>query len=149
VNPPATEVDPLDRIHRSIEIDAPAGRVWELVTRPGWWINEGSVDPDPDVRIDGSTTVLTHSAYGEFRLETVESRPPSYVAYRWLNPGADAGTLVEFQIEPRGGGVTLSVVETGFSRLGKPREAWLEHRDGNVTGWENELNAAKVYVELP
>jgi uncharacterized protein YndB with AHSA1/START domain len=147
VNHAATDVDPLDRIDRSIEIDASAERVWELVTRPGWWINEGSVDPDPDVRVDGPVTVLTHPAYGEFRLETVESRPPSYVAYRWLEPDADVGTVVEFQIEPRDGGVTLSVTESGFSRLGKPRDAWLKHREGNVTGWESELSAAKGFVE--
>src|SRR4249919_1813509 len=66
----ATDIDPLDRIDRSIEIDAPAERVWDLVTRPGWWINEGAVDPEPDVHVDGSLTVLTHPKYGEFQLET-------------------------------------------------------------------------------
>jgi uncharacterized protein YndB with AHSA1/START domain len=141
------DLDPLDRIDRSIDIDASAERVWDLVTRPGWWINEGSVDPDPDVRVEGSTTVLTHPAYGEFRLETVESRPPSYVAYRWLDADADAGTLVEFRIEPRDAGVTLTVAESGFSRLGKPREEWLKRREGNVEGWTLELEAARRYVE--
>jgi uncharacterized protein YndB with AHSA1/START domain len=147
VNHIATDLDPLDRIDRSIEINASAERVWDLVTRPGWWINEGSVDPDPDVRVDGSMTVLTHPKYGEFRLETVESQPPSYVAYRWLDPGQDAGTLVEFRIEPHEGGVTLSVAESGFSRLGKPREQWLKHREDNVSGWTTELDAAKTFVE--
>ena len=42
---PPTDLDPLDRIDRSIEIDAPAERVWDLVTRPGWWINEGAGGP--------------------------------------------------------------------------------------------------------
>lgn len=46
----AADLDPLDRIDRSIDIDAPAGRVWDLVARPGWWINEGDVDPQPDLR---------------------------------------------------------------------------------------------------
>jgi len=142
-----TDLDPLDRIDRSIEIDATAERVWDLVTRPGWWINEGSVDPDPDVRVDGSTTVLTHPKYGEFRLETVESRPPSYIAYRWFEPDRGTNTLVEFRIEPREGGVTLSVAESGFSQLGKPREEWLKHREGNVEGWKSELDAAKAFVE--
>ena len=148
MNDTATERDPLDRIDRSIEIDASAERVWDLVTRPGWWINEGTVDPGPDVRVDGDVTVLTHPRYGEFRLETVESRPPSYVAYRWLEPEmGGAGTLVEFSIEPRGDGVTLTVAESGFSQLGKPREEWLKRREGNDTGWQDELRAAKVFVE--
>jgi uncharacterized protein YndB with AHSA1/START domain len=144
----ATDIDPLDRIDRSIEIDAPAERVWDLVTRPGWWINEGAVDPEPDVHVDGSLTVLTHPKYGEFQLETVESRPPSYIAYRWLEPDmGGAGTLVEFRIEPRGEGVTLSVAESGFSQLGKSREEWLKRREGNVEGWRDELKAAKVFAE--
>ena len=53
MNHPATDLDPLDRIDRTIDIDASAERVWDLVTRPGWWINEGTVDDDPDVRVDG------------------------------------------------------------------------------------------------
>ena len=147
MNHTATDLDPLDRIDRSIEIDASAERVWDLVTRPGWWINEGSVDPDPDLRVDGATTVLAHPKYGEFLLETVESRPPSYIAYRWHEPAREASTLVEFRIEPREGGVTLWVAESGFSRLGKQREEWLQHREGNVEGWRQELGAAKAFVE--
>ncbi len=92
--------------------------------------------------------MLTHPKYGEFQLETVESRPPSYIAYRWLEPDmGGAGTLVEFRIEPRGEGVTLSVAESGFSQLGKSREEWLKRREGNVEGWRDELKAAKVFAE--
>jgi len=143
-----TQVDPLDRIDRSIEIDAPAERVWELVSRPGWWINEGAVDPEPDLVVTDDQAVLRHPAYGEFQLETVESRPPSYIAYRWLEPDmGGAGTLVEFRIEPREGGVTLRVAESGFSGLGKSRVEWLAHREGNVEGWATELAAARVWTE--
>ena len=142
------DLDPLDRIDRTIDIDAPAERVWDLVARPGWWINEGAVDPELDVQTEGDITVLTHPTYGEFRLRTVESHPTSYVAYHWLDVAVDAPTLVEFRIEPReAGGVTLSVTESGFSRLGKSREEWLKHREGNDEGWRDELAVAKTYVE--
>jgi uncharacterized protein YndB with AHSA1/START domain len=147
VNDADIDLDPLDRIDRSIEIDAPADRVWALVTRPGWWINQSAVDPDPDLRTEGEVTVLTHPTYGEFRLETVESRPLSYVAFHWQDMGTDAPTLVEFRIEPRAVGVTLSVTESGFSRLGKSRERWIQHREGNDQGWRDQLTAAKTYVE--
>jgi uncharacterized protein YndB with AHSA1/START domain len=145
-----TELDPLDRIDRSIDIDAPAERVWELVSRPGWWINEGQVDPEPDLVVTDDQAVLRHPAYGEFRLHVLASRPPSYVSYRWVNPDAEAGTLVEFWIEPReGGGVTLKVAESGFSGLGKAREEWLAHREGNVEGWTTELAVARTWAERP
>jgi len=144
-----TDLDPLDRIDRTIDIDASADRVWDLVARPGWWINEGVVDPEPDLRVEGSATVVDHPTYGEFRFETVASRPPSYVAYRWLDGDSGIGTLVEFQITPRDGGVTLAVAESGFSRLDKPREDWVKQREGNVAGWAEELQAARRYVEQP
>ena len=144
-----TDLDPLDRIDRSIDIDAPADRVWELVSRPGWWINEGAVDPDPDLVVTGNDAVLRHPAYGEFRLQVIASRPPSYASYRWIDQETGAGTLVEFWIEPREGGVTLRVAESGFSALGKSREAWMAHREGNVQGWESELSAARAWVERP
>ena len=99
------------------------------------------------MRVEGDTAVLTHPTYGEFRLVTVETRPMSYVAFRWLDMDTDVGTLVEFRLEPREGGVRLSVAESGFSRLGKAREEWIEHREGNVAGWQDELGVAKTFVE--
>ena len=146
-DPQQTEVDPLDRIDRSIDIDAPAARVWELVSRPGWWINEGEVDPEPDLVVTDGRAVLRHPVHGEFRLHVVDSRPTSYVSYRWIAGDAAVGTLVEFEIVHREGGVTLRVVESGFSGLGKAREDWLAHRAGNVEGWAAELAAARTWVE--
>ncbi len=146
-DPQQTDLDPLDRIDRSIDIDASVERVWDLVSRPGWWINEGAVDPAPDLVVTGDDAVLRHPAHGEFRLRVLASRPPSYISYRWVDPGSDAGTLVEFWIEPRAGGVTLRVAESGFSGLGKERADWLAHREGNVEGWTSELAAARTWVE--
>jgi hypothetical protein len=145
--PDIDPLDPLDRIDRSIEIAAGADVVWDLVSRPGWWINDGTVDPEPDVVVEGDEAVVTHPTHGVFRLRTLESRPTSYLSYRWVDPGSDAGTLVEFWIEPRDGGVTLRVAESGFSTLGKPREEWLRHREGNVEGWATELDAARRFTE--
>jgi len=148
----AIELDPLDRIEKSVVIDASAEKVFELVSRPGWWINDGAIDPKPDVRQEGDLAVVTHPEYGEFRLQTVASEPPRYVAIRWHHQlpddGARRSTLVEFRVEPRhAGGVTLSVVESGFSRLQKPREEWLRDRSGNDEGWETELAAARTFIE--
>jgi uncharacterized protein YndB with AHSA1/START domain len=148
-----TDLDPLDRIDKSIVIDASAERVWDLVSRPGWWINDGTVEADPDLRQEGEVTVVTHQEHGEFRLLTVASDRPSYVSFRWIHGETEdrdeRSTLVEFRIVPRGDGVTLSVTESGFSSLSEDRTTWLADRSGNDEGWTTELAAARTFVERP
>ncbi|MFJ8194136.1 SRPBCC domain-containing protein [Streptomyces sp. NPDC096094] len=146
------ELDELDRIDRQIDIDAPADRVWELVVRPGWYINDGAVEAEPDLRQDGDVAVVRHPSLGEFRFRTVELDKPRYAAFRWVgSPSRDESTpstLVEFWIDERdGGGVTLRVVESGFSGLADDPAAWLKEREGNDKGWLTELAAAKAFVE--
>ena len=136
----------LDRIERSIEIDASAERVWALLERPGWWINEHEVDPDPVIRWQSEdVAVVVHEKYGEFELHRVEANPPRYISWRWIERD-DAGTLVEFWVDDRPGGVTLKVVESGLAGLGKDAEALRKHYDGNSEGWEVELAAARRFV---
>jgi uncharacterized protein YndB with AHSA1/START domain len=137
----------LDRIERSIEIDASAEKVWSLIARPGWWINEEEVDPDPELRREGEFDVLVHPKYGEFRLKTLDRDEPRHIAYLWVdNVAPEAGTTVEFWIEDRPGGVTLRVVESGFSGLKKDRAAIDNQIRENTHGWEVELEAARRFV---
>ena len=142
-----TDIDPtLDRIERSIDIDATAEKVWDLIIRPGWWINEGEVDLVAEVSHEGPVAVVTHPKWGEFRIETVVSDAPRHAVYRWHDNASGGGTTVEFTVEPRDGGVTLSVVETGFLSLEKSREDVLHHIEENTGGWEQELAAAQRFV---
>lgn len=151
----AEELAELDSISRQIDIDATAERVWALIARPGWYINEGTVDDDPDIRYEpdgdgGQIAVVTHPVHGAFRIRTVTLDEPRYAAFRWLGATADGGdgTLVEFWIDERAeGGVTLRVLESGFSTLSDDPAVWLEKREGNVQGWNIELAAGKAYVE--
>jgi uncharacterized protein YndB with AHSA1/START domain len=139
--------DVLDRIERTIDIDASAEKVWSLVARPGWWINDQEVDPDPVLRKDGDYDVLVHPKHGEFRLQTLRSEPPRHVAYHWVdNVAPEAGTTVEFWIEDRADGVTLRVVESGFSGLKKDRAAIAHQVEENTRGWQIELEAARRFV---
>jgi uncharacterized protein YndB with AHSA1/START domain len=150
------ELAELDSIRRQIDIDASAEKVWSLITRPGWYVNDGTVLDDPDTRVetadDGTeVAVVTHPTMGEFRFRTIELDEPRYAAFRWLGtPFRDAteGTLVEFRIkENPSGGVTLEVLESGFSTLSEDPAVWLKEREGNDNGWAQELEAAKTYVE--
>ena len=142
-----------DSIDRSISIDASAERVYQLVARPGWWINEGAVT-DNLVSTDGDVSTVTHAKYGSFRIRTVEQDPPRYVSFRWLggdqaNEALEAvpGTLVEFWVEEQAGGVTLRVRESGFAALPVSEEKRRQNIEDNTQGWEEELQAAKAFVE--
>lgn len=138
-------------IERSIEIDAPAERVWELVSEPGWWINDGEYTDHVIEQRDG-TVVVTDPVHGAFVLVVVEERRPRYVAYRWLGrtdePTPDGpGTLTEFWIEDRDGGVVLRVRESGFETLGEDEEQLARTIADNVEGWETELVVARSHVQ--
>ena len=150
------ELAELDSIRRQIDIDASAEKVWSLITRPGWYVNDGTVLDDPDTRVETADVgteiaVVTHPTMGEFRFRTIELDEPRYAAFRWLGtPYRDAteGTLVEFRIEDNpAGGVTLEVLESGFSTLSEDPAVWLKEREGNDNGWAQELEAAKTYIE--
>lgn len=137
----------LDRIERSIDIDASAEKVFALVQRPGWWINDEEVDPEPEMRQKDGYDVLVHPKWGEFRLKTLQRDEPRYVSFHWVdNVAPEAGTTVEFWIEDRPGGVTLRVVESGFGSLKKDRAQIDNQISENTRGWEIELAAAKRFV---
>jgi uncharacterized protein YndB with AHSA1/START domain len=137
----------LDRIERTIDIDASAEKVWSLITRPGWWINEGDVDPDPELHREGDYDVVVHPKHGTFKFATLERDEPRHIAYHWVdNVAPEAGTTVAFWIEDRPGGVTLRVVESGFQGLKKDRAAIDNQIKENSHGWEIELDAAKRFV---
>ena len=139
-----------DAIEKSIDIDAPAERVWTLVSEPGWWINEGAYRPHQIEHRDGVDHV-TDEKWGTFPIVTQKLDPPHYAAFRWLEQGeSDAngpGTTTEFWIEERAGGVTLRVRESGFASLDKPAQELRAQIDRNTEGWEQELGAAKKHVE--
>ncbi|MGH3357913.1 MAG: ATPase [Nocardioidaceae bacterium] len=145
--------DSKDRIERQIDIDANAERVWDLVSRPGWYINDGSIE---DVRVErvGDADVVHHPKHGTFPIRTVTLDPPRYAAFRWVPTEGHAdldnspSTLVEFWVDDRaGGGVTLKVVESGFDSLSGTAEDRRKALDGNTEGWETELLVAKKHLE--
>jgi uncharacterized protein YndB with AHSA1/START domain len=146
------DLDALDTIERSIDVDASPARVWALVSVPGWWIAEGDLAPNEVAEEGGDVFRVTHASFGSFRIARLEAREPSYVSFRWLGGGAGEGaegpdTLVEFFVDERPGGATVRVVESGFTRGEGDRRRWLGHREDNATGWREMLDAARRHVE--
>lgn len=96
---------------------------------------------------DGFDLVI-NPKHGTFPLVTIEQRPPRCISFRWLrrsdDPRVDGpGTLTEFWIDDRPGGVTLRVRESGFVALPiSDSERRAEIAD-NTGGWEYELAVAE------
>ena len=79
--------------------------------------------------------------------------PPHLFSFRWIPYGIDAEcdpateptTLVEFQLEPHGGGTRLTITESGFSRVPAHRRARaFRMNDG---GWTAQAENIKRHVE--
>ncbi|WP_422647265.1 SRPBCC domain-containing protein [Actinoalloteichus caeruleus] len=146
-----------DRIERDILIEAPPRVVWDLVSEPGWWINGGEITPH-EIQADGDARVLVRDPeHGVFAVETVDSRPHEYIAFRWYGGPSEAGrvaalgpgnsTLVEFLLRPVGtSSVRLRVVESGFAELDETALLRRRMLDDNTEGWRQELAALHRHV---
>jgi uncharacterized protein YndB with AHSA1/START domain len=144
------QTDHPQRIERSIEIHADLDKVWELVSQPAWWINDGTV-VDHRIERDGDLSIVHDDVHGIFHLRTVHLDRPRYAAFRWLSRdgGGDLeeATLVEFWITagPEGR-VTVRVVESDFDRVpGSDAERRRQIED-NTEGWTVELDAARAFL---
>ena len=136
----------LDRVERSTAIDASAEEVWELVCRPGWWINDGEIEPDSLPAATSGVQIVEHPQQGRFEVHTLRVDRPRYLSYRWVGGRSSADTVVEFFLEERPGGVTLRVVESGFEALAMSAEAKERLIEEHQFGWELELLAARKFT---
>lgn len=135
----------LDAVERSIDIEADAARVWALISRPGWWINDGEILQNACIEQRGDWHVIRDPRHGAFAVQVVRLEPPGFASFRWKRgepEEAAASTLVELSVVERPGGVRLTVVESGFAQLSDDRDAWTAFRAGNSEGWRIELDAA-------
>jgi len=140
-----------DAITREIEINAPLAIVWELVSQPGWWINDGAI-VDNTIEERNGVWHVTNTTHGTFPLLVEGSREPTYVAFRWApwdeRSVAAGNTLVEFFIEGDSDGpVTVRVVESGFASIQRDAAAIADTYRENESGWEEELGALRSAIE--
>lgn len=135
-----------DVITTNIDINANVGRVWDLVSEPGWWINNGRLGGHR-VERRGDECSVHDPDLGAFSVGVVALEPPRRAVFTW-HPGGDAvpRTTVEFTLQPQDGGtVRVTVVESGFTAMSADQHA--RNYGANVSGWQEELRLALAQLE--
>lgn len=148
---PADSDDVPDEIVRSIHIDADIDTVWNLVTEPGWFINDGAWTAHEITTSNGVSRVVD-PVCGEFIIGTDLLDPPHRAVFRWLGGVAGAledfpNNVIEFTLEPDGAGVCLTVRESGFARLSDDAIQRRKRYEENTAGWIEELDIARRHAE--
>ena len=144
-----------DQIERETVINAPPGRVWELITEAehlGRWF--GDAGAELELR-PGGAMVLRWTDHGTSRGRVVAVEPRTRFSYRWApftDPGGEEpvegnSTLVEFTLQPEGVGTRLRVVESGFASLATSEEQRVANHEGNTKGWEFETGELRKYAQ--
>jgi uncharacterized protein YndB with AHSA1/START domain len=144
-----------DRIERSVEIDAPLSRVWKALTDHeefGTWFRvrlDGPFAPGRTTR--GQITIPGFEHVG-FEAKVIDIDPPHFFAFTWhpypvepeLDYSLEEPTLVEFRLQPAGGGTRVTVIESGFERIPEHRRA--EAFRMNDGGWAQQLENIRKHV---
>ena len=98
---------------------------------------------------------ITYPGYEHIKWEaTVQKMEPERLfSFTWhpyaIDPNVDysgePATLVEFRLEPKGGGTLLTVTETGFDAIPKDRQ--FEAYRMNESGWTEQLQNIERHVK--
>lgn len=146
---------PNDRVVKSIEIKAPASRVWRALTDHrefGTWFRVNLESPF----VPGKTTKgrITYPGYEHLIMEVVVQKmePERLFSYTWhpyaVDPKMDYSneppTLVEFTLKKTETGTLLTVVESGFDAI--PAHRRDEAFRMNSGGWAEQVKNIKTYV---
>jgi uncharacterized protein YndB with AHSA1/START domain len=145
-----------DRIEKQIELKAAPARVWRALTdykEFGEWFGVKLEKPFAP----GATTTgnLTVPGYEHLRMEVMvqEMEPERFFSYKWhpyaVEPEVDYSqeepTLVEFRLEKSERGTSLTVTESGFSKV--PAHRREEAFRMNDHGWAQQMKDIQEYVE--
>jgi uncharacterized protein YndB with AHSA1/START domain len=144
-----------DQIEKRIELKAARSRVWRALTDyrefSAWF---GVKLESPFVMGQTTSGQITYPGYEHLRMKVVVQKiePERLFSYTWhpyaiepiVNYSKEQPTLVEFKLEEIAGGTSLTVIESGFSKLPAGRRA--EAFRMNDDGWSEQLQNIQRYV---
>jgi hypothetical protein len=139
-----------DRIEQRTTIRTGHDTVWQIVTRPGWWLPGSSSEP---ARGPGRASVVYRGDPRPYLIEVVRIEPQGYASFRWASafggtaPVPGTATLVEFYLRPVGDEVGLTVVESGFTSLDLTDALREDQWKASRGYWQYELAALRTRAE--
>ena len=139
-----------DRIEQRIAIRATQDRVWQLVTRPGWWLPGSDAEP---AREPGRVAVTYRGDSRPYVVDVIRVEPQGYVSFRWAGafggaqPAPGRVTMVEFYLRPVGDETGLTAVESGFTSLDLSQALRENEWKGSEGAWRYELAGLRIRAE--
>lgn len=144
-----------DKIEKRIVLRASRSRVFRALTDTAqfgaWFLAKFD---GPFVAGEQVRGQITYPGYEHMRFTLAVERiePERYFSFRWhpyavdpqVDYSAEHPTLVEFTLEETPGGIQLTIVESGFSRIPEARRA--EAFRMNEHGWTEQLSNIARYV---
>lgn len=145
-----------DCIEKSVEIAAPAARVWRALTDSaefGAWFGVRLSEPFKAGEESSGPSLAQGFENVTWRAVIQAIDPEQYFAFTWhpfaVDPKTDYSeevpTLVEFRLQPSpSGGTFVQLTECGFNDLPEHRRelAWTNHEKG----WARQLSNVADYV---
>lgn len=145
-----------DRIEKTLDLNAPIGRVWRALSdyrEFGDWFRVTL--EAPFVVGQEARGRIAYAGYEHltWKAQVVAMNEPTLFAFTWHPYGVDPDidysqeepTLVEFRLEPIGTGTRLTIVESGFDKVpAHRREEAFRMNDG---GWTQQGQNIRAHVE--
>lgn len=145
-----------DRIERKILLKASRARVWRALSDSqefGAWFGV-DFKGTPFVAGTALRGQITYPGFEHLVMEVLIERivPERLLSWRWhpaaIEPCVDYSqepmTLVVFELQEGEGGITLSVVESGFDKIPAARRAAAFRMNGS--GWDEQMRNIEKHV---
>lgn len=135
-----------DRIDLCIDATTELSSAWNLVSEPGWFINEGEL-VEHEVTWDDDIATVVDRDHGAFRFRREATDGSGYMADRGIDAEGEGIRLVEFWIRENGSAVTIRVVESGFASMPVPVDEQIAQHEQNTRTWQHQLELARERLE--
>lgn len=147
---------PVDRIERKVLLKATRARVWRALSNAEEFGNWFGVNFKGKTFVAGKSVQgkVTYPGYEHLVMEVFIERvePERLLSWRWHPAAIDSSvdysqeptTLVVFEIAEAGGGILLTVVESGLDKIPLARRATVFRL--NTSGWDEQMRSIEKHV---